>query len=523
MGFGGASDRTSATNYSGIFAPLQFAELTAMYATEDLSAKIVDVYPREALRLGFQVGGLEGADQGDVQRYITKRLVTKRGAYLPLRAAIWGRLYGNAGMWMGSKTADPRMPMRPGEAVDFMRVIDDRYLRPAYLSWQNLDDEGEPVMWRVAHPQMPQGMSADIHESRLILFPGAITDDLTRTARGFRDLSVLQRPYNALKSDGTVWKATETLIGEASVGVMKIKNLFSLVTSGQRENLTERLRLANLGRTLNRSMVLDADKEDYTRVQQTFAGIPDLTDRAIKRVASAAEIPVTVLMGEAPAGLNATGDSDLRWFFARIQAYRTQVLEPLLERLVRVLLAQPDSPWKAKAEEATIVWPTLWEPTAAERADIRLKTSQADQIDHDMGILTVEEIRTNRYTDDGYSQETHLEEADEDELDAGSEDDLKAAGGPAALAGVVAQAVSGEIPKTAAREILVLAVGEEAADAMLADVSDEPPDPVSSPQLPGGAPGLPQPPPPGTDPAPAAGPGTSAGEPAPSAQKPDDA
>lgn len=513
-GIGGSNDRTEATHYGATFTPLGWNQLTAMYATEDLSAKIVDVYPREALRLGFQVGGLDDADQGDLQRFLTARMVTKRGVYLPLRAAIWGRLYGNAAAWLGSLTADPKTPLQPGEAVDFVRVVDDRYLRPAYLGSQYLDADGEPIWWNLVPPQGTQAGNGTftIHESRLVFFGGAITDDHTRVSRGFRDLSVLQRPYNALRADGSVWKAAETLINEASVGVYKIKGLFGMVTSGQRDRLTERLRLANLGRTLNRSMVMDADKEDYTRIQQTFAGIPDLTDRAVKRVASAAEIPVTVLMGEAPAGLNATGDSDMRWFLARIQTYRTQQLEPLLERWVRILLAQPDSPWKARAAEATIVWPSLWEPTAPEKADMYSKTATADAIMLERGVLSPEEVRT-RFTDDGYSCEIQTAELPDD---TATPEDTNAAAAPAVLAGVVAQAVSGAIPKSAARTILALAVGEDQADEMLVDVDDAPPEPVTPPAGPSGEPAG-SPPPPGNA-TPPKEPGTEAPAPGQSAQ-----
>src|SRR5262245_40491244 len=59
LGFGGARDKTEATTYCGIVMKLPDPVLAAMYATEDLSAKIVDVYPREALREGYELGGFD--------------------------------------------------------------------------------------------------------------------------------------------------------------------------------------------------------------------------------------------------------------------------------------------------------------------------------------------------------------------------------------------------------------------------------------------------------------------------------
>src|SRR5688572_8827203 len=88
LGWGTSSDRQEATTYAGYVVRLTDPVLSAMYTTEDLSAKIVDVYPREALREGFEVGGIDGADEEALRAYVDEKWNVCGEA---LMGAIWGR------------------------------------------------------------------------------------------------------------------------------------------------------------------------------------------------------------------------------------------------------------------------------------------------------------------------------------------------------------------------------------------------------------------------------------------------
>src|SRR6266576_3728938 len=62
LGFGTSRDKTA----GGMFnrpERLQDQELAALYAHDDIAAKIVNVYPREAMREGFELAGLDDADK----------------------------------------------------------------------------------------------------------------------------------------------------------------------------------------------------------------------------------------------------------------------------------------------------------------------------------------------------------------------------------------------------------------------------------------------------------------------------
>lgn len=423
LGFGGVTDKLRATRYSGNVRILADPELTAMYRTEHLSAKIVNVYPKEALREGFELAGY-GADdaeddgEDDTEEQVYNVLRQWCICDNVLRAAIWGRLYGGAKIWLGSYTADPATPFVMGEQIDFLRVIDKRYVQPR--PWA-LDELGNPVMFDII-PEEGRAMVGPIHTSRLVHFPGQLTDTRTRINLGYWDDSVLQLPYEALQSDGVVWRSAQQLISEASIGVLKIKGLYQKLTGPARELLENRLAFFNATRSIARNMTLDYDGEEYKRENTTFAGVSDLTREGITRVASAAEIPVAILLSDEPSGLNATGDSSIRWWLMRVHAYRVATLEDPILYLCKAVLAQAGV-GKVNVDKLAIKWPLLWTPSALEQADIRSKTSSADASDIEHGIVTSDEVRRSRFGKEGYSQETTIDRGG----DAPTEAELKKA------------------------------------------------------------------------------------------------
>lgn len=490
LGFGGVSDKIKATRYSGQVNRLTPGELTAMYRTEHLSAKIVDVYPREAYREGFEVAGYEAEKntpegEDDTEEKVATYLRAWNVVNVCLLASIWARLYGGACVWLGSFTADPGVPFALGERIDFLRVIDRRYLQARPWS---LDALGHPQFYDVI-PHEGAGMVGPVHASRLVMFGGALTDAQSHQANGYWDDTVLQRPYDALKSDGIVWRSAEQLISEASLGVLMIKGLYAKISGPARQQIEDRLSLFNLTRSIARNMTLDKDNEEYRRESVTFAGVSDLTSESVKRVASAAEIPVSILLSDEPSGLNATGDASIRWWLMRVHAYRTGQLEKPTLYLVRVILAQSGIAAVSadKSEKLAIKWPPLWTPSAKEQSEIYASTSTADCAYIDRGVVDANEIALSRFGKDGYSQDTNIdrrlrEPPDEEALALAAAEADGATGAPApaakpgegpagenvqaqvlngtqvaSLVDVVAKVAGEEIPRDAGVEIIMLA------------------------------------------------------------------
>jgi phage-related protein (TIGR01555 family) len=132
------------------------------------------------------------------------------------------------------------------------------------------------------------------------------------------------------------------------------------------------MRMVDMTRSSSRSVLLDADGEDFSRAATSFAGIPDMLDRFMMLLSAATGIPVSILMGRAPQGMNATGDADVRMFYDKISAVQDNEITPVLEQIFGLLGL--DVP-----EDLEVEWHPLWEPSDKEKADTELVEQQTEK------------------------------------------------------------------------------------------------------------------------------------------------
>ena len=83
---------------------------------------------------------------------------------------------------------------------------------------------------------------------------------------------------------------------------------------------------------------------------------------------------MTNLFGRSPAGMNATGESDLKNYYDYVDSQREAKLRPALQKLLPVLCM---SAWGFVPDDLDFTFPPLWTPTATETAEIALKKAQA--------------------------------------------------------------------------------------------------------------------------------------------------
>ncbi len=107
------------------------------------------------------------------------------------------------------------------------------------------------------------------------------------------------------------------------------------------------------------------------------------------RLAAASRIPYTILMGDSPAGLNATGDSDIRNFYDHIAAMQRRKLRPVLRQIVSIILRVLYGDKAPKKWD--IEFRPLWQPTEKEVAETRFQIAQADAIYLDRSVFSAEE------------------------------------------------------------------------------------------------------------------------------------
>jgi uncharacterized protein len=376
-GLGGMRDKLShAQIIPGL--RLQEGQLEALYNDDAFAAKIVDKLPRDATRRGFtlEFEGLDKDQSAEVMRALIGRMEDMSALPKLREAWIWGRLYGGGGVFVGADDGlDPAEPLNEGNIRDiaFLNVLKRTQLQ-VRKRYEDVRDPlfGEPELYAVRRTSsMSTTEEVLIHRSRLIMFPGAMTARGINSGDGWDD-SVLQRAEESIRQSATAWQSTAHLVSDASQGVLKIANLVDLIAAGSEAVLRTRMEMMDMARSVCRSILVDADREAFERVATSFAGLPEMLDRFMMRDAAAAEMPVTLLYGRSPAGLNATGESDIRGWYDTVEDAQNDVLRPRLERMVRLFMLAKAGPTNGKEPDNwKLVFRPLWQPTDKERADTK--------------------------------------------------------------------------------------------------------------------------------------------------------
>lgn len=386
--------------------------LTDLVRGDAFAARIVYALPLEALRQGITV---KCGDDPLITARVGERLkrLDVRGKLF--RAWGWARQYGGAVIFVGADDGlAPDQPLNWSgiRSIRFLTVVDRRYVQPHTWDREGLSPRfGLPELYRFMRTSAGGGTyTGVVHHSRLIRFDGALVDDETRNAnQGWGD-SELQRVTDKLRQFNAAYGAAGTLMQDSSQGVMKLKNLWSLIASDKQGLLKKRLEIMELARSVGRTVLMDME-EEFDRVESgLLAGVPAVLDSFAVLLAGAVPMPVTVLMGRSPAGLNATGESDMRGWYDTVKAERTNTLAPRAETLVRMVLRAQDGPTGGQEPaQWSIDFPSLWQLSPGEEQEIRSKQAQTDSTYISAGVLTAEEVAANRFRSDGYSTETNID------------------------------------------------------------------------------------------------------------------
>jgi phage-related protein (TIGR01555 family) len=179
------------------------------------------------------------------------------------------------------------------------------------------------------------------------------------------------------------------MLADSSQAVLKVTGLLELLGDGQTsEAFADRMRVLDLGRAI-RILPLDAENESFEVVERAFSGVPDILDRVAGMLAGASDTPQTVLFGRSPAGMNATGESDMRIWYDSIRAAQEAIYKPIFEEILYYICLTNSI---QDAESWGIEFPSLWTPTETEALELKKKQADIDKIYLDASVVTTEDV-----------------------------------------------------------------------------------------------------------------------------------
>ncbi|MGO1079686.1 DUF1073 domain-containing protein [Inquilinus sp. CA228] len=369
-------------------------QLDAAYRGDWIARKVIDVPPFDMTRewrrwhaAPEQIAAIEAEEA---------RLGVQRKVARTLRLA---RLYGGAALVLGAGDGDPAQPLPPlgRGALRYLHVMHRWEITPGEIDRDVLSPGfGEPGWYQVA--SAGKG-GVRLHPSRVVRLPGAELPDGAGTD-AWGD-SVLQAVMDAIRHAGLAAQGVATLIHEAKLDVIRIPQLTqNLAQDGYAKRLVERFTLANTMKGLVNALVIDKE-EEWDRKQLSFAQLPEIMQQYLQIAAGAADIPATRLLGQAPAGLNATGEGDIRNYYDRIAAEQRVTLGPALRRLDEALIL---SALGIRPPEIRFEWAPLWQLGAGEVAAIGKTKAETSALYAASGLIPPEVLARavrNQVVEDG--------------------------------------------------------------------------------------------------------------------------
>lgn len=397
-GLGTTKDKRVYNEYA--LARLTSYQLQAAYEGSWLPRKIVDVVAEDEVAewRAWQ------ADSDQIQA------IEAEEARLGLVAKVCearktARLYGGAALWLIDREKDYRRdldPSRLGEGgLLRIAVLGPEDITPGLIDPDHFPDP-VPLSYTI---NGPDGNEYEVHPSRLCVFRGAACVRARGLSTVLKDRifgqSVLQAIDDAIKDALGTSQGIATLMQESKIDVYRFQDLgVQLASAEGSRRVQERIRYTDTIKSLVNAIVID--KEDEWQAKQlSFTGLPDVLDRMLQIVAGAADIPLTRLLGQAPAGMNSTGESDLQNYHRRIASGQELELRPALATLDECLIY---SALGSRPANIHYNFRSLSKLDDTARADRDLKKAQALQIYAGLGLIPDEALArsvVNMITEDG--------------------------------------------------------------------------------------------------------------------------
>ena len=300
----------------------------------------------------------------------------------------------------GGDLTMPLIPerVRPGD-LTALRVFTRFEVTARNRSWNLLDPNyGRPEFYDLfprRGGRIP-GQTAAVHHSRVLRFDGLTANtDSGYTAYDWDwGMPALVPIITALLQDAMFVSAISHLAQEASIPILKIAGLGDARAGLASSEDPDAPDVEQIGAQLNRIksvwrlLMMDLNTEDFERVAVSFQGIANLMDKFVGRVAAAAQIPETRFNGRSPAGLNATGESDMENYVAMLESERARMLAPMMKPLDMVLARDA-----GVGEVPEFEWGTLLERTPQEQAEAEKMKVEAVQLGITAGVIDADEGR----------------------------------------------------------------------------------------------------------------------------------
>ena len=348
---------------------------TRLYYTSWEARKIVEIPINDAFRIKPELVGVDEQQKVALLNACDKLQVFEKMR----RAALQERLLGGCALLLGVADTDdkPELPINLDEVdkgdLKFINVVSVNQL-------QNPTYNTDPFSPNYDKPEYYQLNGIKTHISRLIIFDGEplfnyVTQRLMQNFRinpqGFGE-SVLVPLWDAITRCVGTQQAAYQLINKASVTLVKAEQLLNLEGTKAGDKAIAALEEMAEMVSIYRAAILKGKGLEVEESSASFGSVPELLMSYLQTLSAASDIPASRFLGQAPGGLNATGDGDLENYYNGIAAYQETRLDPKYEKIFDILgrSVLGKETWLKIRPSFEIEFESLWNLKGTEKAQV---------------------------------------------------------------------------------------------------------------------------------------------------------
>lgn len=297
-------------------------QLDQMYETSWVTGVVVDTIAEDMTQAGIEITGLDDPEQEkEIQSQMTKMGLWDNETDLNR----WARLYGGAIEVIDIDGQELKTPLdisTVGKGQFASTCVYDRH--EVEVSEQLIEtgpERGLPLFYTVYDDPVSKTNPVPVHHSRVIRRIGRKIPRRRAAQNQYWGQSDIIRMRNAIMRFDEATAGASSLVNKAHLRTLQIDGFREIVGFGGEpyENLVKSLIAMRMLQSNEGMSVVDG-KDIFNTHSYSFAGLDNILLQFGQHISGASGIPLVRLFGQSPAGLNSTGESDIRNYYDSIHA-----------------------------------------------------------------------------------------------------------------------------------------------------------------------------------------------------------
>lgn len=396
----GADNNISNSLYTFNLLTRNRLQLEAGYRGSWLIGNIVDAVAEDMTRTGITINHDESPEEVEQ----LTRVMTRMGIWGDLCDTIkWARLYGGAIAIIMLPDQDQSKPLditTVGKGQFKGLSVYDRWMIQPSMD-ELIEDGAEyglPKYYTIVGGFGKAGTK--IHYSRVIRMEGIRLPYYQAITEMYWGESVIERIYDRLLSFDNTTMGIANLVDRAYLRTVSVDGLREILAAGGKAEEGLVSMFAHMRQLQTNEGLTLIDKNDTLQaLSYSFGGLDNILIQFGQQIAGASGIPLVRLFGQSPAGMNATGDSDMRMYYDTINSKQESMMREGILKILTILYRSMYA--KDVPESFNFTFNSLWQKDesqnaiiAKSNADTILEIYNAGIIDRDVALAELKQQST---------------------------------------------------------------------------------------------------------------------------------